>query len=123
MSCGTVCDIREFTIHDGPGFRTTVFLKGCPLRCSWCHNPEAQRPEPQVIEATGYRRTVGERYESAGLAALLNRQASIFQGIGGVTFSGGDPLLQAMFLSATFDFGAAVLNAARKLGQTSEAHA
>jgi pyruvate formate lyase activating enzyme len=46
---GLVFDIREFTVHDGPGIRTTVFLKGCPLRCAWCHNPEGQSPEPQLM--------------------------------------------------------------------------
>src|SRR5512141_564618 len=39
---GTIFDIRRFSIHDGPGLRTTVFFKGCPLRCRWCHNPESQ---------------------------------------------------------------------------------
>jgi pyruvate formate lyase activating enzyme len=46
---GTVFDIRKFSIHDGPGIRTTVFLKGCPLRCAWCHNPESQSAEPELI--------------------------------------------------------------------------
>jgi pyruvate formate lyase activating enzyme len=49
MPTGIVFDIKRFSIHDGPGIRTTVFLKGCPLRCAWCHNPESQRPEPQVM--------------------------------------------------------------------------
>ena len=44
-----VTEIQRFCMHDGPGLRTTVFLKGCPLRCRWCHNPEAQRPGPQVM--------------------------------------------------------------------------
>ena len=39
---GIIFDIQRFSIHDGPGIRTTVFLKGCPLRCTWCHNPEGQ---------------------------------------------------------------------------------
>lgn len=46
---GFIFDIRRFSIHDGPGIRTTVFFKGCPLRCQWCHNPESQSPFPELI--------------------------------------------------------------------------
>lgn len=46
---GTVFNIQRFSIHDGPGIRTTVFLKGCPLDCFWCHNPESKRPEPELL--------------------------------------------------------------------------
>ncbi|MBN1675492.1 MAG: glycyl-radical enzyme activating protein [Kiritimatiellae bacterium] len=45
---GTIFDIKKFAVHDGPGIRTTVFLKGCPLRCLWCHNPESVERGPQV---------------------------------------------------------------------------
>ena len=45
---GTVFDIKKFSIHDGPGIRTTIFLKGCPLSCLWCHNPESQSPHPEI---------------------------------------------------------------------------
>lgn len=45
---GMVFDIQKFSIHDGPGIRTTVFLKGCHLRCRWCHNPESQEPGPEI---------------------------------------------------------------------------
>jgi pyruvate formate lyase activating enzyme len=46
---GVVFNIQRFSIHDGPGIRTTVFLKGCPLRCGWCSNPESMRPYPEII--------------------------------------------------------------------------
>lgn len=45
---GMIYNIQRFSLHDGPGIRTTVFLKGCPLRCAWCHNPESQRIRPQL---------------------------------------------------------------------------
>ena len=50
---GTVFNIQRFSFHDGPGIRTTVFFKGCPLRCSWCHNPESQSPELEVLRIAG----------------------------------------------------------------------
>jgi pyruvate formate lyase activating enzyme len=53
MESGLVFDIQRFSIHDGPGIRTTVFLKGCPLDCWWCHNPEGTSAEPQVIVLEG----------------------------------------------------------------------
>jgi pyruvate formate lyase activating enzyme len=52
MTTGIIFDIKRFAIHDGPGIRTTVFLKGCPLSCWWCHNPESQRAQPDLL----YRR-------------------------------------------------------------------
>jgi len=45
---GRIFDIQRFSVHDGPGIRTTVFLKGCPMRCAWCHNPEGISPRPQL---------------------------------------------------------------------------
>ena len=45
---GIVFDIQRYSLHDGPGVRTNVFLKGCPLRCGWCANPESQRPQPEL---------------------------------------------------------------------------
>ena len=49
MNEGIVFDIKEFAVFDGPGIRTTVFMKGCPLRCQWCHNPEGLSPKPQMM--------------------------------------------------------------------------
>jgi pyruvate formate lyase activating enzyme len=104
MLTGIVFDIREFAVHDGPGIRTTVFLKGCPLRCSWCHNPEGLSPEPQTLKGTAGERLVGRRYTSGELAALLNDHAAILRANeGGVTFSGGEPLMQAPFVAAVID--------------------
>ena len=100
---GMVFDVREFTIHDGPGIRTTVFLKGCPLRCDWCHNPEGLSPEPQLLRGAGGERWVGKEYRSTELAELLNRQAPVLRGKGGVTFSGGEPLAQAAFVAEVIE--------------------
>ena len=104
MSTGTVFDIREFTLHDGPGIRTTVFMKGCPLRCSWCHNPEGLSPEPQPIRGATGERTVGRIYADDELAAILNAQADVLSSnAGGVTFSGGEPMMQAGFVADVID--------------------
>ncbi len=104
MASGIVFDIKEFTIHDGPGIRTTVFMKGCPLSCTWCHNPEGQSMKPQVIHGLAGSRTAGQTYTAQELAALLNRQVDILRANeGGVTFSGGEPLLQAGFVAEEID--------------------
>src|SRR6202795_1912563 len=100
MLAGIVFDLREFTVHDGPGLRTTVFMKGCPLRCAWCHNPESLSPCPETIRSANGDRLVGKTYTPDSLALILNRQSSILcRGGGGVTFSGGEPLSQADFVS------------------------
>lgn len=49
MVKGLIFDIKRYAIHDGPGIRTTIFFKGCPLRCKWCHNPEGQEPAPEIM--------------------------------------------------------------------------
>ena len=48
---GVIFDVEEFSVYDGPGVRTSVFFKGCPLRCAWCHNPEGQRSEPEYMRS------------------------------------------------------------------------
>ncbi len=48
---GTIFSIEEFSVYDGPGIRTSIFLKGCPLRCTWCHNPEGQSATPEIVRS------------------------------------------------------------------------
>lgn len=104
MTAGIIFDIKEFAVHDGPGIRTTVFLKGCPLRCSWCHNPEGLSSRPQAISAPGTSRLAGTEWTVRELASLLNRQSAILKANeGGVTFSGGEPLMQACFVAEVID--------------------
>lgn len=96
---GTIFSIEEFAINDGPGVRTTVFLKGCPLRCEWCHNPEGLLPTPQEMVKKDGTVTSGRQMEAGELAQQLLRNEQIFRIThGGVTFTGGEPLTQAEFL-------------------------
>ena len=96
---GTIFSIEEFAINDGPGIRTTVFLKGCPLRCEWCHNPEGLSLHPQLMKKKDETVVSGTEIESGELAEMLLRDEKIFRlNKGGVTFTGGEPLLQADFL-------------------------
>jgi pyruvate formate lyase activating enzyme len=104
MSRGIVFDVREFTVHDGPGIRTTVFMKGCPLRCTWCHNPEGLDMALSVMRSPAGERSVGRSYEAAELAAILAGQSDVLaMNGGGVTFSGGEPLQQAGFVAEVID--------------------
>ena len=104
MTNGVIFDIKEFALHDGPGVRTTVFLKGCPLRCAWCHNPEGISPQPQTMRSLRGERIAGREFAPHELARILNRQAAALRACeGGVTFSGGEPLMQADFVAETVD--------------------
>ncbi|MBQ9171161.1 MAG: radical SAM protein [Bacteroidaceae bacterium] len=96
---GTIFSIEEFAINDGPGIRTTVFMKGCPLRCEWCHNPEGLSPNPQLMKKRDETVMSGKEIDSSELAKQLLRNEKIFKlNKGGVTFTGGEPLMQADFL-------------------------
>ena len=106
---GIIFDIKRFAVHDGPGVRTTLFFKGCPLKCLWCHNPESIEKNPVCVEKTvrldgkafteevqiGYEITVDELMQE-----LLKEQVFMEESGGGVTFSGGEPMLQPEFLYA-----------------------
>jgi pyruvate formate lyase activating enzyme len=105
MHRGTIFKIKKYALHDGPGIRTTVFLKGCPLRCRWCHNPEGLDPHPQPISR---RTSSGEITTSVGrvigveevVREVEKDQLFYDESGGGVTFSGGEPLSQPQFLEA-----------------------
>ena len=104
MTDGIVFSIEEFAINDGPGIRTTVFLKGCPLRCAWCHNPEGWSPLPEKMVKRGREETCGYRISSGELAGRLGRDRDLFRDSGGgVTFTGGEPLMQSPFLCEVMD--------------------
>ena len=93
---GFIFDIKKFAIHDGPGIRSTVFLKGCPLECWWCHNPEGQNLEPEKMEG---KDIVGEEVTVDWVIKEIEKDRIFYdQSGGGVTFSGGEPLMQPEFL-------------------------
>ncbi|MFO7934793.1 MAG: glycyl-radical enzyme activating protein [Bacteroidales bacterium] len=103
MPGATIFDIKRFAVHDGPGIRTTVFFKGCPLRCWWCHNPESQASEPVSVDmerkvdgrSVYARKTYGEKIGSDKLMEVILRNRHYYEESGGgVTFSGGEPLMQ-----------------------------
>lgn len=143
MNKAVIFNIQKFCLHDGPGVRTTVFFKGCPLRCAWCHNPESQRETPEILFDTvkctacgrcagvcpegaltiaqggikydpnrcslcaacidaclnGAREMAGREITCPELLREIERDRPFFeQSGGGVTFSGGEPMIHADFL-------------------------
>ncbi|MDH4211651.1 MAG: glycyl-radical enzyme activating protein [candidate division WOR-3 bacterium] len=109
-SVGIVFDIIKYAIHDGPGIRTTVFLKGCPLTCLWCQNPESQKKEPEIVNDVQGRKyssiffakdknTIGHEVTVEQVMSEVKKDAIFYEHSGGgVTFSGGEPLMQPDFL-------------------------
>jgi len=130
---GRVFSIEEFSVFDGPGIRTSVFLKGCNLHCSWCHNPEGQSKDIQIVKSPNgclncgackkaalllkgkeelceasvaacpnkLIRISGEDYTAESLCDRLFKNQQFYETSGGgVTFSGGEPLMQSDFILA-----------------------
>jgi pyruvate formate lyase activating enzyme len=102
-----IFDIKRFAIHDGPGIRTTVFFKGCPMDCQWCHNPESKTAYPEDIMRNDrigeriFRRkeTIGSYYTVDDVLAIVQEDRLFYENSGGgVTFSGGEPMQQVDFL-------------------------
>ena len=149
---GQIFDIQRFSIHDGPGIRTTVFFAGCNLRCFWCHNPESLKKEPRLqffpvkcigcgacfsickngahaLAADGSRSLMRELCKSCGECAkeccaqalsmstreqsaeevmeVVLRDKPFYRENGGVTFSGGEPMLQFEFLQSLLNLAKA----------------
>jgi len=107
-----IFDIKRFSVNDGPGIRTTVFFKGCPLNCWWCHNPESRANEPQLIETFRklgkkeycLKETVGKYVSVDEVMTEIKKEMVFYETSGGgVTFSGGEPLMQPEFLLALSD--------------------
>ena len=107
---GLVFDIKRFALHDGPGIRTTVFLKGCSLRCWWCQNPESIREYPETFQVKSISTTFnkeceeniifGKHFSVEDLMDELIRDRVFYdESSGGITFSGGEPLIQYKFVS------------------------
>jgi len=98
---GVIFDIKKYALHDGPGIRTTVFLKGCPLNCWWCHNPEGQNLEPEIIwkNQNTQKEIIGRKVSVEEVMVEIEKDLIFYdESNGGVTFSGGEPLMQPAFL-------------------------
>ena len=95
-----VFEIEKFATHDGPGIRTVVFLKGCPLRCMWCHSPESWNPK---IETYPDGTVVGKLMTSDEVIAEVLKDKDFYEASGGgMTVSGGEPLARAEFVAELF---------------------
>lgn len=137
---GWIYDIQRFSLHDGPGIRTTVFLKGCPLKCLWCHNPESQSSLLEIAEfkdrcigcgqcieicpekaitgkewfinrkictrcgkcaeicPSGARKAIGEKMKVEDVLVEVRKDKIFYKNSGGgITLSGGEPLMQPLF--------------------------
>lgn len=107
---GRIFDIQRFSVHDGPGIRTIVFLKGCILRCRWCCNPESQRFEIETMIVHGKEKVIGKDVTVREVMETVVKDRPYYRRSGGgITLSGGESLLQPEFASA-------LLKAAKEAG-------
>ena len=130
---GTIFNIQRFCINDGPGIRTTVFLKGCPLKCIWCHNPESQAREPEImfykdkctkcgscvnvtvndsdfVCINDAKEICGKEISSDEVIKEVLKDEIFYQNSGGgITISGGEPFYQ-------FDFSLELVKKAKENG-------
>ncbi len=104
---GLIFSVKRYSIHDGPGIRVSFFMKGCPLKCLWCHNPEGISPFPESVTRSNRvgtkiftnKEEVGKYYSVEDIMEILEKdRVFIRQSGGGVTFTGGEPMLQVDFL-------------------------
>ena len=109
---GRIFDIQRYSIHDGPGIRTIVFLKGCYLRCRWCCNPESQEYRLQEMREGDQTRIIGTDVTVGEVMDEIRRDAVYYQRSGGgVTLSGGECMAQP-------EFSEALLRAVHEYGYT-----
>ena len=107
---GRIFDIQRYSLHDGPGIRTIVFLKGCYLRCKWCCNPESQEYDIQEMVRAGKKETVGRDITVEELMDEISKDRIYYaRSGGGITLSGGECMAQP-------DFSEAILRACHDYG-------
>ncbi len=107
---GRIFDIQKFSVHDGPGIRTIVFLKGCYLRCRWCCNPESQSYELETMLQNGVKKTIGyDTTVGAVLETVMKDMPYYRRSGGGITLSGGECMGQP-------DFACALLESCKERG-------
>lgn len=98
---GCIFNIQRFSIHDGPGIRTTIFFKGCPLRCTWCSNPESQQRKPELIWDNAQKKKImtGEYLSVEEVMKVIRKDSDYYaESNGGVTVTGGEVLAQKEFV-------------------------
>lgn len=98
---GRIFDIQRYSIHDGVGIRTIVFLKGCVLRCRWCCNPESQSYEIETMMVDGKQRVMGKDVTVEEVLEIVEKDRGFYRRSGGgLTLSGGESLCQPKFAGA-----------------------